>query len=142
MITQSVRNVEFTGRITAIAPFADPMTRVFNIELTVPNSDDQLKPGMIASVRLDDLTKEAADRETEISIPLSAIVRPPGKSEGYVVYTVETTDDGHIAKLKTVELGNFHGRDVSVISGVEKGEQVIITGATLVTDGESVRVIP
>ena len=50
--TEALPNRQFAGRITNIAPTADPQSRVFDIELTIPNPDDALKVGMVASMQL------------------------------------------------------------------------------------------
>src|SRR5271155_5534602 len=42
----------FAGRVSAISPAADPKSRVFSVEVTVPNPHDRLKSGMIASLVL------------------------------------------------------------------------------------------
>ena len=38
---------EFEGQITAVFPAADPKSRVFNVEVTIPNPKGLLQPGMI-----------------------------------------------------------------------------------------------
>src|ERR1700761_2429191 len=43
----------FDGRVSAISPSADPKSRVFSVEVTIPNAKDRLKSGMIASLGLD-----------------------------------------------------------------------------------------
>ena len=40
----------FAGRVTAIAPAADAQSRVFDVEVTIPNQDGRLRPGMIGTV--------------------------------------------------------------------------------------------
>ena len=47
-----------------------------------------------------------------------------------------------IARLRPVSLGAIVGNEIAISSGVRTGEQVIIRGATMVTDGSEVRVIP
>src|SRR5260370_26521875 len=42
-------NVEFPGRISALAPSADPQSRVFSVDVTIPNPRRQLTPGMVAN---------------------------------------------------------------------------------------------
>ena len=39
---------EFYGQVTAIAPQADQKSRTFQVEVTVPNSNNLLKSGMVA----------------------------------------------------------------------------------------------
>lgn len=64
---------DFNGTITRIAPSADPKSRVFEIEATIPNPGDQLKVGMIAKLVVPDevLTSRA------LILPLTAVVRSP-----------------------------------------------------------------
>ncbi|WP_281251546.1 efflux RND transporter periplasmic adaptor subunit [Photobacterium proteolyticum] len=40
------------GEITAINPEVDSATRNFQIQVTVPNPEEQLRPGMFANVRV------------------------------------------------------------------------------------------
>src|SRR5207302_10076500 len=61
------------GRVTSISPAADTRNRIFAIELTVGNRDGHLKPGMIASIGLGEVS------HSSISIPLSAIVPLPSE---------------------------------------------------------------
>jgi multidrug efflux system membrane fusion protein len=51
---------------------------------------------------------------------------------------------GHrIARLRdNIELGEVFGNKITVTKGVKVGEPVIVTGATLVADGQRVRIIP
>jgi multidrug efflux system membrane fusion protein len=51
---------------------------------------------------------------------------------------------GHrIARLRdNIELGEVFGNKITVTRGVKVGEPVIVTGATLVADGQRVRIIP
>ena len=69
--------------------------------------------------------------------PLDAIVRLPGESSGFAVVVV---DEG-IARRKPVTLGQTYG-DRIAISGVQAGQKVVSSGATFVSDGDSVKVIP
>src|SRR6201996_1558927 len=52
-ITTDAFPTAFAGRVSAISPAADPKSRVFSVEVTIPNAKDRLKSGMIASLGLD-----------------------------------------------------------------------------------------
>ncbi len=136
--TESIRGERFEGRVTRVSPWADPRSRVFEVEITVPNADGKLKVGMIANLRLND-PKEGPP---EPVIPLGAVVRPGGSRIGYGVFVVEERDGASHARLKPVELGAVHGSQVAVKQGVSLAERVIVVGSTLVTDGQIVRVVP
>ena len=43
---------EFTGQITSISPSADQKTRLFQVEVSIPNPGHLIKVGMIASLTL------------------------------------------------------------------------------------------
>ncbi len=40
----AIAGVPFTGRVTALAPAADPQSRVFDVEVTIPNADRHAAP--------------------------------------------------------------------------------------------------
>jgi hypothetical protein len=50
--------------------------------------------------------------------------------------------DGKMARTRSIVLGPTYGDLMAVTSGLNSGDQVIRTGATLVADGETVEVIP
>jgi multidrug efflux system membrane fusion protein len=105
------------------APAADSATRVFNVEITLPNSDGLLKAGMVVSLAL--ATGPPAEPLT--LVPLTAVVRGPSGPEAYAVYVVEKQGQSDVARLKEVQLGQVTGNEVAVTDGLEAGEQVIVT---------------
>jgi RND family efflux transporter MFP subunit len=135
--TESVPNTEFHGRITAISPAANTKSRVFEVEITIPNAHGQLKPGMIGALEVG-----GAKAPESIVVPLSAVVRSPSDPSGYAVFIVEGTGDNQVARIHDVKLGGVLGNMIAVDEGVKAGERVIMAGATMVVNGEKVRVIP
>jgi RND family efflux transporter MFP subunit len=135
----AVAEKTFTGRITSVAPMADPQSRVFDVEVTIPNADGRLRPGMIGSLALG---APAAPTAQPLIVPLSAVVKAAVGSDKYALMVVERKGDDEIARLRTVELGDVMGNGVAVTQGVASGERVVVTGASLLVDGDPVRVIP
>ena len=135
----AVAEKTFTGRITSVAPTADPQSRVFDVEVTIPNADGRLRPGMIGSLALG---APAAPTAQPLIVPLSAVVKAAVGSDKYALMVVERKGDDEIARLRTVELGDVMGNGVAVTQGVASGERVVVTGASLLVDGDPVRVIP
>jgi RND family efflux transporter MFP subunit len=135
--TESVPNTEFRGRITAISPAANSKSRVFEVEITIPNAHGQLKPGMIGALEVG-----GAEAPESIVVPLSAVVRSPSDPAGYAVFIVEGTGDNRVARIRNVKLGGVLGNMIAVDDGLTAGERVIMSGATMVVNGEKVRVIP
>ena len=138
MTTDAVPGTEFTGHISRISAAADQNSRVFDVEVTIPNTEGLLKPGMIASMTVNEA---GATREFPV-VPLTAVTRSKVDPNAYAVAVVEEVNGKHVARLRNVTLGESYGNAVAVNSGVKPGEIVITTGVTQVADGEEVRVMP
>ena len=137
MTTDAIPGTEFTGHISRISPAADQSSRVFDVEVTIPNQQGLLKPGMIASMSVNEMT---ASTEVPV-VPLTAVTRSKADPNAYAVLVVEEEGGKRVARMRTVTLGESHGNSVTVSSGVKAGEIVITTGVTQVVDGEEVRVM-
>jgi multidrug efflux system membrane fusion protein len=130
----------FPGRVTAVSPSADPESRVFSVEVTIPNADGRLKAGMIASVELE--PADAPDiPQGASSVSVSAVVKST-KPGGFAVFVVGGTGETGAARVREVSLGRIAGNRVAVETGLRQGERVVVSGASLLTDGDAVRVIP
>ncbi|HXE12439.1 MAG TPA: efflux RND transporter periplasmic adaptor subunit [Bryobacteraceae bacterium] len=124
---------KFKGFVSAIAAAADSTTRSFQVEVTVPNDHALLRAGMVVSLAL----TEAPPSEPVNVVPLSAIVRAGPASSQFAVVVVS---DGK-AQHEPVTLGDTYG-DRIAIKGVDAGQMVVISGASFVSDGEAVKVLP
>jgi RND family efflux transporter MFP subunit len=131
---------EFPGRVTAVSPSADAQSRVFNVEVTIPNGDGRLKAGMIASVELAPASAPEIPAGAA-TVPVSAVVKST-KSGTYAVFVVDGSPETPTARSRDVSLGRISGNRVAVTGGVEVGERVVVSGASLLVDGDRVRVIP
>ena len=136
--TESIRNISFPGRITAISPSADPRSRVFNIEITVPNQQQQLKAGMIASLQ----TSGEKPSEQVPTVALGAILPSQTNPKGYAVFVVEKSAGKTVARLRNVQLGEVYGNTIAATAGLRPGDQVVVTGGTLLRDGDPVAITP
>lgn len=134
--TEAYPNEKFEGHISLIAPSADPRSRVFEVDITIPNQDGRLKPGSVAALALEG-GPGGEGANSEPLIPLSAIVREPGGKPGFAVYLV----DKGVARARAVELGEYLGKVIPVKKGLTGGETVVVQGAGLLSDGETVEVI-
>ena len=129
----------FAGRVTLISPSADPNSRVFEVHVTIDNADGRLKVGSVASLAL------SAARDAELSkaplVPISAIVRSPRDPAKFAVFVVERRGGKPFAKARDVEVADYLGRTVPIKSGLAEGEEIVVQGAKLISDGEEVEVV-
>ena len=136
--TQSQPGQSFNGAVSTISPVADSQTRVFDIEITIPNPQGVLKDGMVAALQVPELPVHAT---SALAVPITAVVRSRQDPEGYALYVIEKQGDKQIARLKEVQLGDVHGNRIAVLGGVSNGEQIVVSGVSTVWDGSTVRIL-
>ena len=118
---------KFKGKVSLIYPTLDETTRTFPVEITIPNNNEKIRPGMFARVVMN---FGSIDR---VVVPDLAIVKRAGSGDRYVyVYK-----DGTVSYNK-VELGRRLGASYELVSGVKDGDIVVITGQSRLHDGAEV----
>jgi len=117
------------GNVTYRSVVADPKTRTYRVEVTVPNSDQQFLPGMIVRTAL--LRRIIPDA---IAAPLVAVVPRDGRA---VVY-VENKSRAH---ERTVALGITDGTNIQITDGLAAGDRLIVDGQRQLRDGTLVKVV-
>jgi multidrug efflux system membrane fusion protein len=138
ILAEALPGVTLEGRITRISPSADPNSRVFEVEAALPNPNGRLKVGMLATLSLGEAAGGGG-----IFVPLAAVVRPADDSAGYAVYVVRDSAGGApTAQIRRIALGDVSGNLIAVRQGLEVGDRVIVRGATIVADGQTVEVVP
>lgn len=139
LTTEGAPGSEFTGHISRISPSADQNSRAFDVEVTISNPGGVLKPGMIASLNVN----EGVGAEVQVPVvPLTAITRSKENPNAYAVLVVEGGAGKQFARLRNVTLGESFGNAVAITNGVRAGEVVVTSGVTQIADGEQVAVIP
>jgi len=128
----------FSGHVTAISAAADPKSRVYSVEVRIDNPKNLLKSGMIASI-----TIGASHPIGKVNVvPLTAVVRSPGNPNGFAVFLTEGSGDTVTVHTHDVTLGDTYGNNIAVLSGLEPGQRVVTSGATMIKNGQQVRIIP
>jgi len=105
------------------------LSRLFDLELSVPNPDGRILPGMFARVELVKHVYEDA-----VALPLYAIITQ--EDERFVFIEKE----GRVEKRR-VTLGTLIDWQVHITSGLNAGERVVVVGHRLLDDGQAVEVI-
>lgn len=117
----------FEGKITMVSPTVDTNSRTFGVEITLNNSEGRILPGMFGRVKLE------LGSQNHVVVPDRAIIKQPGSANQFVyVY-----HNGKVSYNK-VELGQRIGTTYELLSGVNPGDTVIITGQTKLADGVAV----
>jgi RND family efflux transporter MFP subunit len=138
VVVEGVAGRSFEGRVTALAPAADAQSRVFDVEVSIANADGALRPGMIGTVVFQPAGRPTA---AALIVPMGAVVRA-SNGAGYAVVLVARDGDRDVARVRPVTLGDVVGNGVAVTAGLAAGDRVIVSGASLLTDGDAVSVVP
>ncbi len=117
----------FEGKVSLISPAINAATRTFEVEVTLPNASNKLRPGMYARTNFTMGTKSG------IMIPDVAVLKQMGTDERYV-YVVENG----VAKRRRVDVGRLVGAQYDILSGLNIGEKVVITAFSRIDDGTKV----
>lgn len=120
----------FQGKVTLIYPTIDPQSHTFTVEVSVPNSDQRLRPGMFARVKMNFGTN---DRPL---VSDKAVLKQTGSNDRYVFVEHEGK-----AIYTLVELGTRLADKYEIVSGLSAGDRVIIEGNTGLIDGAAVVVV-
>ena len=110
----------FRGKISYISDVVDEKTRTEKARVTIDNSSGLLKPGMFATVLIEDTSGET---ERLIVVPEEAVFIDGTKR--YVF--IQTAPDKF--KMTEIEAGRTFGNRLEVTSGLKEGEMVAVKGA-------------
>ena len=133
---EALQGQTLTGRITEIAASANRQSRVFNIEVSLPNRDRSLKVGMIASIRI-----QRADAQNVPVVPMTALMTAESGSKNYSVFTINERDGKQFAQLKSVRIGETFGKSVVIDEGLTPGERIVVNRTNQLSDGSPIRIV-
>ena len=113
------------GTVDYVYPELDPKTRTLTVRIRFDNEDEMLRPNMFARV-----TIHAEDTGPVVHVPREAVIRG-----GNIDRVVAVLGEGRF-RSRPVTLGIESGDRVAIRSGLEAGEEVVVSGQFLI-DSES-----
>ena len=116
------------GTVSEISPVADPVSRTFRVKLDLPQTEG-LRTGQFGRVSV-----PVAEVQL-LLVPQSAVLK---RGQMELVFVAK---DGK-ATLRLVKTGKMLEGRVEVLSGLEDGEQVIVSETAQLTDGQPVTIQP
>jgi len=114
--------------ISHIYPVLDDTTRSLRVRLPVDNGEGTLRPGMWTSVSI-----HAEPSEEAVTIPLEALIRT-GRASRVVI----REDEDHF-RVREVTAGMVSGDQVIIRDGIDKGDEVVVSGHFLIDSEASIR---
>lgn len=126
----------FPGKIWAMNSKVDAASRNMQIRAELDNSELKLLPGMYGVITID-----IGSEQKLITLPQTAIIYNP---YGNTVYTVKKKGkdskgkDLYVAEQKFVTVGEARGDQISVLSGIQPGDEVVTAGQIKLQNGSSI----
>lgn len=112
----SYPNQTFTGNIESIGEVVDNITRMVKLRIGLPNTNNQLRAGMFASVQF------GVSEGNNLSVPKSALITVQGKNYVFVKSAASTF------QRREVLSGTQINDRVIIYNGLQPGDEVVTDG--------------
>jgi membrane fusion protein, multidrug efflux system len=129
------------GKVAAIDPNVDPVTRAVKLRASVEDAPagtqgepekltGLLRPGMFVNVSV-----VLPERSRVVFVPATSILRAPYGNSVFIVEDAPGGRPGKVARQQFVGVGASRGDFVAIEKGVEAGQQVVTLGAFKLRNG-------
>lgn len=126
-------NISVSGKVGQKGVVADPLTRSYTVKFDIPNPDGKILPGMIGTVVTDGAVADsAAVSGREVTLPSQAVLLSSDNRQ--FVWIVK----GGKAERRFVTADELSTDGVTVKSGLNAGDSVIVAGMQKVSTGTAV----
>lgn len=123
---------KISKRLDVVSKVINPSNRTFGVEVYIPDAVEQIRPNMIAKLRINDITQP-----DKIVVPVNTVQQA---NENRYIFIAEETDDGWVAVQKEVQTGQNYGNNLVVEEGLNPGDLLITGGFTELSDGEAISI--
>ena len=119
-----------TERLNFVAASVDQGTQTVLAKAPLTQRDGLFRSDQFLKVRI------VWDETPALTIPVVSVIRVSGQ---HFVYVAEPDGDGLVAKQRAVTVGPIIGDDYLLLSGVDAGERLIVSGIQKIGDGAPVQ---
>lgn len=117
------------GKIRQVANNINPNNRSFGIEVSVPNTENLLRPNQVAKLKIIDYTNSNA-----VVVP-SNVIQVDGNGDQFVFEATSIKDKTAVAKKVIVKVGKTSENFTEILSGLEPKTIVVSDGVNTVSEG-------
>lgn len=128
IVVPALKNKRFSGRITEKSVTANPISRTYNVKISIENPEHELMPGMVCKVDIRDESNHLAG----IVIPNSCVqIDYAGQAFVWLVRN-------GMATKRIITVGGLTENGTLVTNGLDGGEKLIVEGSQKVSEGSNV----
>ncbi len=127
----------FTGAISALDSVINEQTRNIQVQATLANKGNKLRPGMFVQVEL-----PVGQAREVVPLPASAINYAPYGDSVFVVAEMKDAKGNTYrgVRQQVVKIEGSRGDQVAIISGLNPGDEVVSSGVFRLRNGAPVQV--
>lgn len=118
-----------TKPISMLGRTIDPSNRTFKVEVLTDNAMNELKPNLLAVIKINDYTVDNA-----VIVPMDIIQQEVSGQK--FIYVAESQNSSWTAKKMVVTTGESTEGNVVITSGLKPGDKIIVKGGKTLTNGQ------
>jgi len=119
--TSALPGMVFKGKVSAILPEVNLATRTVRARVELANPEAELTPGMFATLRF-----ASEGKKDVLLVPSEAVIKTGRRS-----VVVRAEGEGKFTPAD-IEVGLEHDGETEILSGLEAGEEVVVSGQFLI----------
>ena len=120
----------FTGQVSRISPVADSTSRLLPVEITVANPNGRIGSGLLARVT------SVGSQSSAVIVPESAL--ETAEASDSQIFVISETDGSPAVEARTVQVGDRADGQVTILSGLNPGEQYVVRSSQPLESGQTV----
>lgn len=122
-------NKTYKGKVRQIGNFINPNNRSFGIEVSVPNTDNLLRPNQVAKLKIIDYVNPKA-----IVVPTN-IIQEDAQKNKFVYVVSNSKGKTGLAKKVMVQTGQSSDNVTEIINGLSTEDLLVTEGANTISEG-------
>lgn len=135
--SNDLTGVAFPGKVTALDSVINEQTRNIQVQATIGNKGNKLRPGMFVQVEM-----PLGQPRQVVPLPASAINYAPYGDSVYVVVDMKDPKGNTYrgVRQQVVKIEGSRGDQVAIISGINPGDEIVSSGVFRLRNGAPVLV--
>ncbi len=135
IVLDAYPNEVYPAKVKKIVPTADRSRATVLTKIAFDKADNKVLPEMSARVNffMNSEIKQSHSTEAALVIPKEAVTT---RDERRVVFVV----DGEYVRVRQITLGRELGDDTEILAGISRGDQVVLSPAGKLADGEKIKI--
>jgi len=119
----------YKGEVDKIGVIANIVSKTYDVKIIVANKNGVIKPGMACDVAI-----KMSPKVDIIKVSYQSLA----KDEDGNNYVFVVDPSSKIVSKKKVQLGSFVNNKIEILSGISKGDLIVVEGKQKITDNQKV----